>query len=181
MKIRNIASGTATDYIKSGKYVPDAFTPSNELWGEMIKAGGPNIQLITKRLVGNVPGIVISKKKYDALVTKYGSINVNTVTEAISNNEFAIGYTDPFASSTGLNFLVTALSTFDSTNPISEKAVQEFEKFQTNVPFIASTTIQMRDAAKSGMLDGFVLEYQTFENAAESYERLCLYTFWLQT
>jgi Ca-activated chloride channel family protein len=167
VKIRNIASGTATYYIKSGKYRPDAFTPSTELWGEMIKAGGPKIQLVTKRLVGNVPGIVISKKKYDALVAKYGSINVNTVTEAISNNEFAMGYTDPFASSTGLNFLVTALSTFDNKNPISEKAVQEFEKFQTNVPFIASTTIQMRDAAKSGMLDGFVLEYQTFQNAAD--------------
>ncbi|CAN7751613.1 VWA domain-containing protein [Paenibacillus sp. LjRoot56] len=167
VKIRNIASGTATDYIKSGKYVPDAFTPSNELWGEMIKSGGPKIQLVTKRLVGNVPGIVISKKKYDALVAKYGSINVNTVTQAISNNEFAMGYTDPFASSTGLNFLVTALSTWDNKNPISETAVQEFEKFQTNVPFIASTTIQMRDAAKSGMLDGFVLEYQTFQNAAE--------------
>lgn len=167
VKIRNIASGTATDYIKSGKYVPDAFTPSNELWGEMIKAGGPKIQLVTKRLVGNVPGIVISKQKYDALVTKYGSINVNTVTQAISNNEFAMGYTDPFASSTGLNFLVTALSTFDNKNPISDRAVQEFEKFQTNVPFIASTTIQMRDAAKSGMLDGFVLEYQTFQNAVE--------------
>ena len=37
VKIRNIASGTATDYIKSGKYVPDAFTPSNELWGEMVE------------------------------------------------------------------------------------------------------------------------------------------------
>jgi Ca-activated chloride channel family protein len=167
VKIRNIASGTATDYIKSGKYVPDAFTPSNELWGEMIKSGGPKIQLVTKSLVGNVPGIVISKKKYDTLVAKYGSINVNTVTQAISNNEFAMGYTDPFASSTGLNFLVTALSTWDNKNPISEKAVQEFEKFQTNVPFIASTTIQMRDAAKSGMLDGFVLEYQTFQNAPE--------------
>lgn len=167
VKIRNIASGTATDYIKSGKYVPDAFTPSNELWGEMIKSGGPKIQLVTKSLVGNVPGIVISKKKYDALVAKYGSINVNTVTQAISNNEFAMGYTDPFASSTGLNFLVTALSTWDNKNPISEKAILEFEKFQTNVPFIASTTIQMRDAAKSGMLDGFVLEYQTFQNAPE--------------
>ncbi|MDF2725295.1 MAG: von Willebrand factor, partial [Paenibacillus sp.] len=36
-----------------------------------------------------------------------------------------------------------------------------------NVPFIASTTIQMRDAAKSGMLDGFVLEYQTYVNASD--------------
>lgn len=167
VKVRNIASGTAADYIKSGKYVPDAYTPSNELWGEMIKASGVKTQLVSKRLVGNVPGIVISKAKNDALVSKYGAVNVKTVTEAISKNEFAMGYTDPFASSTGLNFLVTALNTFDSTNPLGEKAVQGFEKFQANVPFTASTTIQMRDAAKSGMLDGFVLEYQTFVNAAD--------------
>ncbi len=167
VKIRNIASGTAADYIKSGKYVPDAFTPSNELWGEMVKASGVKTQIVSKRLVGNVPGIVIAKAKYDALVDKYGSVNVKTVTEAIANNEFSMGYTDPFASSTGLNFLVTALNTFDSTNILGDKAVQGFEKFQTNVPFIASTTIQMRDAAKSGRLDGFVLEYQTYVNAAD--------------
>lgn len=167
VKIRNIASGTATDYIKSGKYIPDAFTPSNELWGEMVKASGVETELITKRLVGNVPGIVIAKAKYDALIDQYGAVNVKTVTEAIANNEFSMGYTDPFASSTGINFLITALNTFDSSNILGEEAVAGFEKFQANVPFIASTTIQMRDAAKSGMLDGFVLEYQTFMNAAD--------------
>jgi Ca-activated chloride channel family protein len=167
VKIRNIASGTAADYIKSGKYVPDAFTPSNELWGEMVKASGVKVQLVSERLVGNVPGIVIAKSKYDALIGTYGSVNVKTVTEAIANNEFSMGYTDPFASSTGLNFLVTALNTFDSANILGDKAVQGFEKFQANVPFIASTTIQMRDAAKSGMLDGFVLEYQTYLNAKD--------------
>ncbi|MFD0619190.1 VWA domain-containing protein [Paenibacillus sp. GCM10027629] len=167
VKIRNIASGTAADYIKSGKYIPDAYTPSNELWGEMVKASGVKTQLITKRLVGNVPGIVITKAKNDALVASYGSVNVKTVTEAIANNEFSMGYTDPFASSTGLNFLITALNTFDSSNILSDKAIQGFEKFQANVPFLASTTIQMRDAAKSGMLDGFVLEYQSYLNTAD--------------
>ncbi|GLX70824.1 vWA domain-containing protein [Paenibacillus glycanilyticus] len=167
VKIRNIASGTAADYIKSGKYIPDAYTPSNELWGEMVEASGVKTQLVAKRLVGNVPGIVIAKSKYDAMIDKYGSVNIQSVTEAIANNELSMGYTDPFASSTGLNFLVTALHTFDNTNMLSDKAVQEFEKFQSNVPFIASTTIQMRDAAKSGALDGFVLEYQTYVNAAE--------------
>ncbi|MBC8079179.1 MAG: VWA domain-containing protein [Gorillibacterium sp.] len=167
VRIRNIASGTATDYITSGKYVPDAFTPSNELWGEIVKAHGIKTEMISKRLAGNVPGIVIAKKKYDELIDKYGAVNIKTVTEAIAANEFSMGYTDPFASSTGLNFLVTALHTFDSSNLLGEKAVQGFEKFQANVPFIASTTIQMREAAKSGMLDGFVLEYQTFINASD--------------
>ncbi|NGM85233.1 VWA domain-containing protein [Paenibacillus sp. 7124] len=167
VKIRNIASGTAADYIKSGKYVPDAFTPSNELWGEMVKAQGIPIQLVSKRLTGNVAGIVTTKKKYDELVDKYGSLNIKTVTDAIANNELAMGYTDPFASSTGLNFLVTALQTFDSSDLLGDKAVQGFEKFQANVPFTASTTLQMRDAAKSGMLDAFVLEYQTYVNAPD--------------
>lgn len=167
VKIRNIASGTATDYIRSGKYIPDAFTPSNELWGEMVKAQGIQTQLVTKRLIGNVAGIVTTKTKYDELVKKYGSLNVKTVTDAIADNELAMGYTDPFASSTGLNFLVTTLQTFDNEDLLSDKAVQGFERFQANVPFIASTTLQMRDAAKTGMLDGFVLEYQIFVNTAD--------------
>ncbi|URN95372.1 MAG: VWA domain-containing protein [Candidatus Pristimantibacillus lignocellulolyticus] len=167
VKIRNIASGTAADFIRSGKYIPDAFTPSNELWGEMVKAEGIKTELVTKRLVGNVPGIVSTKAKYDELVEKYGALNVKTVTDAIADNELAMGYTDPFASSTGLNFLVTSLQTFDNKDLLSDKAVQGFERFQANVPFIASTTIQMREAAKTGMLDAFVLEYQTFVNTAD--------------
>ncbi|MEK3700252.1 MULTISPECIES: VWA domain-containing protein [unclassified Paenibacillus] len=167
VSIRNIASGTAADYIRSGKYVPDAYTSSNELWGEMVKASGISAELVSERLAGNVAGVVMSKQKYDQLVGKYGSINVKTITDAIAANELAMGYTDPFASSTGLNFLVTALGTFDSTDLLGDKAVQGFEKFQANVPFIASTTLQMRDAAKSGMLDAFVLEYQTYVNAAD--------------
>lgn len=167
VKIRNIASGTATDYIRSGKYVPDAFTPSNELWGEMVKANGIQTELVSKRLIGNVAGMVTNKAKYDELVDKYGSLNSKTITEAIANNELAMGYTDPFASSTGLNFLVTALGTFDSTDMLGDKAVQGFEKFQANVPFLASTTLQMREAAKTGKLDAFVLEYQMFQNATD--------------
>lgn len=167
VKIRNIASGTAADYIRSGKYVPDAFTPSNEFWGEMVKAANVPAEMVAERLVGNVAGVVISQAKHDELVGKYGAVNVRAITDAIAANELSMGYTDPFASSTGLNFLVSALNAFDSSNVLGDTAVQGFEKFQANVPFIASTTLQMREAAKSGMLDAFVLEYQTFVNAAD--------------
>lgn len=167
VKIRNIASGTATDFIRSGKYVPDAFTPSNELWGEMVKAAGVKTTLITDRLVGNVTGVVTTKTKHDELVEKYGEISVKTITDAIADNVLSMGYTDPFASSTGLNFLVTSLQGFDANDLLSSTAVAGFERFQANVPFIASTTLQMREAAKTGMLDAFVLEYQTFVNATD--------------
>jgi len=167
VRIRGIASGLATDYITSGKYLPDAFTPSNELWGEMIKASGTEITLVEKRLAGNVAGILLSKSKHEELLKKYGAINLKTITEAVAANEIAMGYTNPFASSTGMNFLVSTLSTFDNKDILSEKAIEGFEKFQTNIPFVAYTTLQMRESAQSGVLDGFILEYQTYENLPE--------------
>ncbi|MFZ7120669.1 MAG: VWA domain-containing protein [Eubacteriaceae bacterium] len=167
VQIRGIASGTATDYILSEKYLPDAFSPSNELWGEMIKSAGVNISLIDKKLAGNVAGILLSQNKYDELIEKYGAVNTKTITEAVSNNEIAMGYTNPFASSTGLNFLLTTLNTFDSKDLLSEKAVEGFEKFQNNIPFVSFTTLQMRESAESGVLDGFVMEYQTYANSPE--------------
>ncbi|UWG96655.1 VWA domain-containing protein [Dehalobacter sp. DCM] len=167
VRIRGIASGVAADYITSGKYVPDAYSPSNELWGEMITAQGVQTQLVEKKLTGNVAGILISKSKNDELIKKYGAINIKTITDAVSKNELAMGYTNPFASSTGLNFLMTALDTFDSSDLLSTKAVQGFETFQTNIPFVAYTTLQMRESAKSGVLDGFILEYQSYANLPE--------------
>ncbi len=162
VRIRGIASGMGMDYIISKKYLPDIYSPSNELWGKILESKGIKITLAENRLVGNVAGVVISKKKNDELIKKYGSINLRVVTEAVANNEMAFGYTNPFASSAGLNFLVSTLSTFDDKNPLSEKAVKGFETFQTNIPFVAYTTVQMRDSAQSGVLDGFILEYNQY-------------------
>ncbi len=164
VRIRGIASGMGTDYIASKKYWPDAYTPSNGLWGEMLKSKGIKITVAEDRLVGNVAGVVISKKKNDELIKKYGSINLKVVTEAVSNNEISMGYTNPFASSAGLNFLISTLSSFDDKNLLSDEAVNGFEKFQTNIPFVAYTTVQMRDSAQSGVLDGFILEYNQYVN-----------------
>ncbi|MDR1700554.1 MAG: substrate-binding domain-containing protein, partial [Lachnoclostridium sp.] len=167
VRLRGIASGEGMDYISTGKYIPDVYTPSNELWGEMLKAKGVTVTLAEKRIAGNVTGVLFSKSKNDELIKKYGSINLKIIVDAIDNKEILMGYTNPFASSTGLNFLVSALLTFDSANPLSDTAVAAFEKFQTNIPFVAYTTLQMRESAKSGALDGFILENQIFYNSPE--------------
>jgi len=167
VRVRGIASGTGTDYIISGKYIPDAFSPSNEFWGEMIKSQGVSIELVESRLVGNVAGVLFSKEKNKELLEKYGAINLKNITTAVANNEIGMGYTNPFASSTGLNFLVSTLYTFDDQDILSEQSIQGFESFQTNIPFVAFTTLQMRESAKSGILDGFIMEYQTYTNASD--------------
>ena len=172
VRLRGIASGEGADYITSGKYLPDAYTPSNELWGEMIVSRGVKAQLVQKRLAGNVAGILLTKAKKDELVAKYGAINIKTIVDAVANKELNMGYTNPFASSTGLNFLISTLQTFDSSNLLSDKAAAGFEGFQANIPVVAYTTLQLRESAKSGVLDGFILEYQTYMNTPDirSYE-----------
>jgi Ca-activated chloride channel family protein len=172
VKLRGIASGDGYDYITSRKHLPDAYTPSNELWGEMIVSQGVKAQLVQKRLAGNVAGILLTKAKKDELAAKYGEINIKTIIDAVANKELAMGYTNPLSSSTGLNFLISALQASDSSNLLSEKAIAGFESFQANIPVVAYTTQQLRGIAKSGKLDGFVLEYQIYMNTPEirSYE-----------
>lgn len=167
VSVRPIASGAAIDYIISGKYVPEVYSPSNELWGEMIAAENVDITLVEDRIAGNTTGILISSDTYDSLKTTYGEVNISTIIQATIKSEISMGYTNPYASSTGLNFLISALYEFDSSDILSDTAVEQFQQFQVNVPFVAYTTLQMRDAADSGVLDAFILERQSYLNASE--------------
>ncbi len=164
VSVRPVASGLSVDYIKSGKYVPEVFTPSNELWGDMIEAEGVDIELVDESIVSNTAGILVDKDTFSEIESKYGSVSINTVIQATIDGEIAMGYTNPYASSTGLNFLVSALNCFDNTDILSTKAVESFVDFQANVPFVAYTTLQMREAAESGALDAFIMENQTVYN-----------------
>lgn len=164
VSIRSVSSGLAVDYIKSGKYVPDAITPSNEFWGKMIEAGGVEVTLKKEKLAGNVAGILLSKSKYDEIIKKYGSVNMKVISEATANNEIAMGYTNPFVSSTGFNFLISTLYSYDADDLLSEKAIEGFKGFQENVPLVSFNTLQMRTSAASGSLDAFVMEYQSYVN-----------------
>ncbi|MCR5608486.1 MAG: VWA domain-containing protein [Lachnospiraceae bacterium] len=166
VSIRSVSSGLAVDYITSGKYVPDAITPSNDLWGKMIEAKNIQVEMVAERLVGNQAGILLSKKTYDKMVSEYGAVNMKSITEATANNEIKMGYTNPFTSSTGMNFLISTLYCYDSSDLLSDKAIAGFVKFQENVPLVSFNTLQMRKSAESGSLSAFVLEYQTYINDA---------------
>ena len=160
--VRTVDSGLASDYIASGKYLPDCFTPSNELFGEMTIANGGTLTLEKQRLVGNVAGILFKSKKKEEIEQNHGALSMKAITEATINNEIAMGYTNPQYSATGLNFLLSALNCFDPGKVLSNKAEEQFVAFQKNIPFIASTTTQMDSAVVSGALDGMIIEYQTY-------------------
>lgn len=171
ISIRKIASGTGYQFIASGKYRPDGYSPSNHLWVRMAEARGARMTPITEKTVGNIAGIVMKKDIAEEIKASSGSVTVPAIIDAAVQGRIAVGYTNPYASSTGLNFLVTVLMTFskgDENTMLSGEVVSAFEAFQKNVPFLAMTTLQMRDSVrKDGSLDAFVMEYQTYIKTSE--------------
>ena len=164
IRLRTVSSGKQIDYVASGKYVPDAISPSNDLFIKMLNEKGVDTVEISKSLVMNYAGLVVSNKAYSTLVEEIGNANVESLAQATAENKLTVGYTNPFTSAAGMNFLVTLLDSYSSGNILSSQAVQKFSEFQKNIPFVALTTGQMRSAASKGTFDAFVLEYQTYIN-----------------
>lgn len=161
--ICNVTSGIAADYIVSGKYTPDLYSPSSKVWGELANAQNAGLEILLEKTVGNTAGIAVSQPKTDELKTKYGSLSLRSIAEATTTGEIVTGYTDPFTSSTGLNFLVNALANYD-TDLLSDEALAGFRSFQKNIPYVATNTQQMVHAAENGTFDAFVIESQQYEN-----------------
>ena len=167
VSIRKIASGLGAQFMLAGQYTPDAFSPSNLLWGDMLRAAGIDLQTVADVTAPNTAGIIVKKSKAE-LITTNGSLDVPKLLTNVSNGSFSMGYTNPYQSSTGLNFLLTVLNAFsdgDETQMLSPDVASAFEAFQVGVPFVAQTTLQMRDAAQgSGVLDALVMEHQSWVN-----------------
>lgn len=146
MSVRSVPSGTAADYIISGKYLPDLYTPSNTLFGEYAISNNGSLELYADRLVGNTAGILVKKDS--------GYKNATDVIKDVQDNKITMGYTNPQTSATGLNLLLTLLQDGDDN----------FTKFNSNIPYVAYTTQQMRDSASNGTLDAMLSEYQAYIN-----------------
>ena len=72
--LRSIASGTGYQFIARGEDLPDAFTPSSQLWIEM--AGEfQSMTEIRAQTVPNVAGIVMKNETADELRTTYGDLD----------------------------------------------------------------------------------------------------------
>lgn len=156
ISLRSVSSGLAADYIISGKYLPDLYTPSNILFGEYASANGGNLEIYKDRLVGNTAGLLFKK---DSDYKK-----IEDILNDVMNGKINIGYTNPQTSATGLNLLVNFLKIYGNDDVNSAEAENAFSKFNNNIPFVAYTTQQMVSSASNGTLDGMVTEYQAYIN-----------------
>lgn len=171
IRVRKIASGTAYQFIAARKYRPDAFSPVHHLWIRMAEAHGIPMTQIRERTAISVGGVVLKNSLAEKLRSETGGLDIKSLINQVVEGKLAMGYTNPFASSTGLNFLLTVLSTFadgDASGLLSPPVVSAFERFQNGVPFVALTTVHMRESVRNdGSLDAFVMGYQTFINTPE--------------
>lgn len=154
MSVRSVSSGLGAEYIASERYLPDLYTPSSELMGAYCESLGGKLTLQEQRTVGNTAGVLVKKG------SSYKDLKA--VLDAVTSGKFNLGYTNPQTSATGLNLLCEILK--DNGGVTSDEAVEYFKKFNSNIPFVAYTTQQMRDSAQNGTLDGMVTEYQAYIN-----------------
>lgn len=103
VSLRSVPSGTAAEYISTGKYQPECYTPSNTLFGELVKNEGVELTVEADRLAGNVAGILVSKKTGDMLRSEYGEASVSSVLNATIDGKLMMGYSNPYTSATGLH------------------------------------------------------------------------------
>ncbi|MCL2336267.1 MAG: VWA domain-containing protein [Firmicutes bacterium] len=165
--IRKITSGEVVTYMLDGGYRPDVYAPSNYAWGEMLKAKGLGVVVLTDRLIGNTAGILMEKATYDAFTAKYGKVTVDKVLEASLAGDLTFAYTNPFTSSTGLNIFTAMLHAFDPGNPLSAKAAGKLLDYQRQSPPVAYTTAVLRDQAAKGIIKAMVMEEQAYHNTPE--------------
>jgi len=157
--VRAIDSALGTNFILSGKYTPDLIIPVNKIYGELLSLGNTSISLLTDSTVRGISGIVIKDTNdaddFSALVNK------------VHNGELSIGYVDPLQNPDGLNFILSVLYEFDNGIPLSETAVEGLRQLQNNITLIANDSAQLKSSFLRGILDGYVLDYNSYKNTSE--------------
>ena len=153
--------------MNDGDYRPDVFVPSNNAWGEMLKAHGFKVIELKDRIAGNTAGILMEKNTYDGFVSKYGDVTVDKVLEASLAGDLTFAYTNPYTSSTGLNILTAMLKAFDPSDPLSDTASEKLLEYQKQSPPVAYTTAVLREQAEKGIIKAMVMEEQAYRNTPE--------------
>ncbi|NMF59728.1 vWA domain-containing protein [Pseudanabaena yagii] len=152
--VRNIASGLAERLISSKTMKPAAFSPSNDLWIEILKSDGVPVKVISPALQINGTGFAVRGDIYQELA-KGGEVTFVRLLDAITTGKMSIGYPNPYSSSTALNLLYTIL--WQAAGHDRDKqplTVQDlkvpqvssvFDAFQKQVIVTSVTTLELKD------------------------------------
>ncbi|MEM6592462.1 MAG: VWA domain-containing protein [Cyanobacteria bacterium P01_C01_bin.73] len=173
--IRKIPSGTAARLIAAGQVQPAGYSPSNDLWVELLKSEGIQPVDVVSRLVPNTAGFVMQEGAYQQLAGG-GEVSFEQILDGVLSGQLSVGYPNPYTSSTSLNLLYSlfwrasgqqeagaALTVADLQSP---EVNSVFATFQEQVLLTTTTTLDLQEVfvRDPDKLQGFPLEYQNYFN-----------------
>ena len=173
--IRQIPSGTAARLLAAGQVQPAGYSPSNDLWVELLKSEGVVATPVVPRLVPNTAGFVLQDTAYQQL-SNGGEVSFEQILDGVLSGQLSVGYPNPYTSSTSLNLLYhlfwrasgqqeagQALTAADLELP---QVNSVFTTFQDQVLITTTTTLDLQDIfiRDPDKLQGFPLEYQNYLN-----------------
>ncbi|MBE7380820.1 MAG: VWA domain-containing protein [Leptolyngbya sp. SIO1E4] len=170
--IRQIPSGTAARLLAAGVVQPAGYSPSNDLWVEMLKSQEVNVTPVQERLVPNAAGFVLPAAAYDALGS---DVSFDQVVDAMVSGQLTAGYPNPYTSSTSLNLLYNlfwrAAGHQEDGQPLTNSDLESpevtsvFSAFQDQVLITTTTTLDLQEIfiRDPDKLQAFPLEYQNYQ------------------
>ncbi len=171
--IRNIPSGLGAQLIAADAAKPAGFTPSNELWLEILKQQGVSFTPVNAALVPNSTGFVVESQAYQQLAAG-GEVTFERLLDAILAGKLTLGYPNPYSSSSALNLLYTIFWQAAGHNtdgkPLtaddlrSPQIASMFTAFQNQVLVTTQTTLDLKDIflRDQQKLQAFPLDYQSY-------------------
>jgi Ca-activated chloride channel homolog len=152
--IRNTPSGLGARLIASNTVKPAAYSPSSDLWVEILRSDGINIKAIAPILQPNATGFAVRGDAYQELA-KGGEVTFERLLDAITTGKISVGYPNPYSSSTALNLLYTILwraAGHDrDRQPLTVQDLKVpqvssvFDAFQKQVIATSVTTLDLKD------------------------------------
>ena len=108
--VRAIPSGLGTQMLAAGKMRPAGYSPASQSWLELLRHQGLPPTLISDKLVANTTVIALRQCAWRWLNQGPASkISFAPVVDQILAGNLKLGYSNPYTSSAGLDFLQTLL------------------------------------------------------------------------
>jgi len=108
--VRAIPSGLGAQMLAAGKMRPAGYSPAGQSWLELLRHQGLPPTLISDKLVANTTVIAVRQSAWQRL--NQGSareLSFTRVVDQILAGKLKLGYSNPYTSSAGLDFLQTLL------------------------------------------------------------------------
>ncbi|GAB4217700.1 MAG: VWA domain-containing protein [Synechococcales cyanobacterium] len=172
--IRKVPSGSAARLLGAQAVEVAGYSPSNDLWVEMVRSQGVGVLPVIEQLVPNVAGFVVQGSVYQELAAD-GEVTFERFLDRVLGGSYRVGYPNPYTSSTALNLLYSILwqaaghqqdgRPLTAAELSSPQIHSVFDAFQKQVLITTVTTLDLQEIfiRDPDQLQAFPLEYQNYQ------------------